>query len=103
LKFQNLGGRGSVDRRIWTSKRNKLLQRNKASIVLHETERGLGSKFLLFDLEMAMGTHDRYPMDIDSTRIYMWDKYSPVGLLLGKNLHPISKRESERSAFTHTR
>ena len=27
----------------------------------------------------------------------------PVGLLLGKNLHPMGKRVLERSAFTHTR
>jgi hypothetical protein len=26
-----------------------------------------------------------------------------VGLLLGKNLHPMGKRVLERSAFTHTR
>jgi hypothetical protein len=26
----------------------------------------------------------------------------PVGLLLGKNLHPMGKRVLERSAFTHT-
>jgi hypothetical protein len=78
----------SVDRRIWTSKRNKLLQRNKASVVLHETERGLGSKFLLFDLEMAMGTHDRYPIDIYSTRVYMWDKYSTCRSIIGQKSSP---------------
>jgi hypothetical protein len=27
----------------------------------------------------------------------------PVGLLLGKNLHPMGKRVLEHSAFTHTR
>jgi hypothetical protein len=27
----------------------------------------------------------------------------PVGLLLGKNLHPMGKRVLERSTFTHTR
>jgi hypothetical protein len=27
----------------------------------------------------------------------------PMGLLLGKNLHPMGKRVLERSAFTHTR
>jgi hypothetical protein len=27
----------------------------------------------------------------------------PVGLLLGKNLHPMGKRVLERSVFTHTR
>jgi hypothetical protein len=27
----------------------------------------------------------------------------PVGMLLGKNLHPMGKRVLERSTFTHTR
>jgi hypothetical protein len=27
----------------------------------------------------------------------------PMGMLLGKNLHPMDKRVLERSAFTHTR
>jgi hypothetical protein len=51
-----------------------------------------------------MGTHDPIP---DARWVFTPLGYVcglnilPVGLLLGKNLHPMDKRVLERSAFTH--
>jgi hypothetical protein len=53
-----------------------------------------------------MGTRNSIPVGIYSIRplgyVYTLN-VSPIGLLLGKNLHPMGKRVLERSTLTHTR
>jgi hypothetical protein len=48
-----------------------------------------------------MGIRD--PIGIYSIRYVCGLNILPMGLLLGKNIHPMCKRVLERSTFTHTR